>query len=292
MPFKHVVLVIVVMAIWGFNFVVIRVGLGAMPPLLLGALRFTAASLPVFLLPRPNVPWPKMILIGSTLFLGQFAFLFPAMYVGMPAGLASVTLQSQAFMTILIAAVFIGERPGPRQIVGAIIAGAGLVLIALTVGGEFTYAGLGLTLAAALSWACGNIAMRTAGRVDMLAMVIWLSLIPPLPLFALSLIFEGWPAIEGAIVGMTWLGIGSIVYLAVLATIFGYGIWSWLLKYHPASTVAPFSLLVPLFGTLSAYFVLGETFTPVRTVGMVLILAGLAAIAVPLPARRRQTRSG
>jgi O-acetylserine/cysteine efflux transporter len=286
MPFKHVALIIAVMAIWGFNFVVIRVGLGSMPPLLLGALRFSVAALPVVFVKRPDVPLPKMLLIGSTLFLGQFAFLFPAMKVGMPAGLASVTLQSQAFMTIAIAAALLGERPRPRQLVGAAITAAGLGLIMLTIGGEFTWLGLALTLAAALSWASGNVAMRTAGQVDMLAMVIWLSLIPPLPLFALSYGIEGWPAISAALTGMSWLGAGSILYLAVLATLFGYGIWSWLLKHHPASTVAPFSLLVPLFGTLSAHLVLGETFEPLRVAGMALILMGLAAIALPWPARR------
>jgi O-acetylserine/cysteine efflux transporter len=288
MPFKHIVLAVLVTAVWGFNFVVIRVGLGSMPPLMLAALRFIVAALPVLLVPRPAVPLGKALLIGSTLFLGQFAFLFPAMQVGMPAGLASVTLQSQAFLTIAFAALFIGERPRARQLAGAALAGAGLVVIALTVGGDVTVPGLVLTLFAAVSWALGNVSMRSAGKVDMLGMVVWLSLIPPLPLIALSFWLEGGPAIADAFAGMSWLGAGSILYLALISTTFGYGVWSWLIKHHMASTVAPFSLLVPLFGTLSAHLVLGETFGTARLVGMALIVAGLAVLALPLPARWRR----
>lgn len=288
MPLSHFLLALAVTAVWGVNFVAIRLGIDAMPPLLLAGLRFAVAALPAVLLPRPKVPLSKMLLIGMTLFTGQFALLFPAMKVGMPAGLASVTLQSQAFITIAIAAVVLGERPRGRQLIGAIVAAAGLAVIAGTVGGSFTYAGLGLTLLAAASWAAGNVAMRTAGKVDMLAMMVWLSLIPPLPLFALSWWLEGGPAIAAALTHLTPVAIGSILYLAVMATIFGYGAWSWLIKHHPASTVAPFSLLVPIFGTLSAYLVLGETFSPMRGVGMALIVAGIAVIALPWPSRLRR----
>lgn len=285
MPFKHVALAVVVTAIWGFNFVVIRLGLGSVPPLLLAALRFIVAALPVFFLPRPNIPISKMAAIGLTLFVGQFAFLFPAMKLGMPAGLASVTLQSQAFFTILFAAAALGEVPRPRQIGGAVIAALGLGTIALTVGGEFTWIGLGLTLASAASWATGNVLMRTAGKADMLPMIVWLCLVPPLPLLGLSLAIEGWPAIWGALTGFTAIGVGSVLYLAIPTTLVGFGIWGFLLKHYPASTVAPFSLLVPLFGTVSSYLVLGETFSQLRFLGMALILCGLAVIALPLPRR-------
>lgn len=284
MPLRHIALALLVTAVWGFNFVVIRVGLGTVPPLLLAALRFVVAALPVLFLPRPKVPATKMIAIGMTLFVGQFAFLFPAMKLGMPAGLASVTLQSQAFFTILIAALALGERPKARQLAGAAVAAAGLVTIAATVGGDFTLIGLGLTIASAASWATGNVLMRSAGKVDMFEMIVWLCLVPPIPLFALSLAIEGWPAIVAGVTGMGWLGAGSILYLALVATLFGFGLWGFLLRSHPASTVAPFSLLVPLFGTLSAYLVLGETFSPLRVAGMGLILLGIATIALPMPA--------
>ena len=289
MPFRHIALAVLVTAIWGFNFVVIRLGLDSVPPLLLGALRFVVACLPVVFVARPKVPLPLLLAIGLTLFVGQFAFLFPAMKLGMPPGLASVTLQSQAFFTIAFAAIALRERPRPRQLAGAAIAASGLIAIAATVGGGFTALGLALTLAAASSWALGNVLLRSAGKIDMFPLMIWLSLVPPLPLFALSLALEGWPAIAHALTHMTGIGIASVLYLAVPTTIVGFGIWGFLLKHYPASTVAPFSLLVPLFGTLSAHLVLGETFSTLRLAGMVLIVLGLAAIALPLPRRWRRT---
>lgn len=291
MPVRHIALAVLVTAIWGFNFVVIRLGLGSVPPLLLAALRFVVAALPAVFLARPNVPLSKLVAIGMTLFVGQFAFLFPAMKLGMPPGLASVTLQSQAFFTILIAAFVLGERPRPRQLAGAGVAAAGLLTIASTVGGDFTLIGLGLTIASAMSWAIGNVLMRGAGKVDMLPMMVWLSLVPPIPLFLLSLTFEGWPAIVAGISGMGVVGAGSVLYLALLATLVGFGLWGFLLRNHPASTVAPFSLLVPLFGTLSSWLVLGETFSPLRVAGMLLILAGLATIALPLPTFSKRKRA-
>lgn len=291
MPMRHIALAVLVTAIWGFNFVVIRLGLGSVPPLLLAALRFVVAALPVVFLAPPNVPPGRMIAVGMTLFVGQFAFLFPAMKLGMPPGLASVTLQSQAFLTILFAALALGERPRPRQLAGAGVAALGLLTIASTVGGDFTMIGLGLTIASAASWALGNVLMRGAGKVDMFAMMVWLSLVPPIPLFALSLAIEGWPAIVTGVTGMGLVGAGSVLYLALLATLVGFGLWGFLLKNHPASTVAPFSLLVPLFGTLSSWLVLGETFSPLRVAGMGLILLGLATIALPLPAFAKRQRA-
>lgn len=291
MPVRHIALAVLVTAIWGFNFVVIRLGLGSVPPLLLAALRFVVAALPVLFLARPNVPRLRMMAIGMTLFVGQFAFLFPAMKLGMPPGLASVTLQSQAFLTILFAALALAERPKPRQLAGAGIAALGLLTIATTVGGDFTIVGLSLTIASAASWAIGNVLMRGAGKPDMLPMMVWLSLVPPIPLFLLSLAIEGWPAIVSGVTGMGLVGAGSVLYLAILATLVGFGLWGFLLKNHPASTVAPFSLLVPLFGTLSSWLVLGETFSPLRVAGMALILLGLATIALPLPAFIKKQRA-
>jgi O-acetylserine/cysteine efflux transporter len=285
MQFRHILLALLVAAIWGFNFVVIRVGLGDMPPLLLAALRFVVAALPVAVLARPAVPWPRMLAIAFTLFVGQFGLLFSAMAVGMPPGLASVTAQAQAFCTVLIAAVALRERPRPRQLVGTLIAFAGLAAIASTVGsGGVTLAGLLLTLGAALCWGAGNVLLRGVGKVDMLAMMVWLSLIPPLPLLALAWAIDGRTALAAAFARTSWLGAGAVLYIAGLSTLVGFGIWGSLLKRYPASTVAPFSLLVPIFGAASAALVYGETFGPGRLAGMALILLGLAVVALPIPA--------
>jgi O-acetylserine/cysteine efflux transporter len=276
----HILLALGVALCWGFNFVVIAWGLTELPPLLMAALRFMLAALPAIFLPRPKLSWPMMIAIGSTLFIGHYAFLYPAMAIGMPPGLASIALQVQAFFTVAIATDALGERPGPRQIAGSAIAFAGLVLIATTVGGDVTIPGFALTMAAALSWAAGNVLLRRAGSGDMLATITWLSLVPPLPLLALSLAVEGPAEIGHAVTHVGWVGIGALLYMAFASTTFGFGTWGHLLKHYPAATVAPFSLLVPIFGMSSAALLLHESFGWQRLAGAALILAGLAIIAL------------
>lgn len=279
---REILLALFVVIAWGVNFVIIEVGLGTMPPLLLAALRFAVAALPAIFIPRPAVPWPRFIFIGLVLFTGQFGLLFLSMKVGMPAGLASVVIQSQAFLTGPIAALALGERISPRQMGGTAIAFLGLAAIAATAGGGgVTLVGLLLCLGAALCWAIGNVALRGAGKIDMFAMVTWLSIVPPLPLLVLSYLFEGPQAIEGAFLHMGWAGIGAVAYIAIVSTNIGYGIWAYLLKLYPAAQVAPFSLLVPIVGIVSAALLLGEQFGSVRLAGMVLVFEGLIVAVFP-----------
>lgn len=280
---RHILLALLVAAIWGINFTVISVGLGSFPPLLLAALRFAIAAVPALFIPRPNIRWSLYIWIGATLFLGQFALLFTGMAAGITAGLASVVLQSQAFLTILVASAFLREKPTFKQISGTLAAFAGLVVIADTAGGaDFTMTGLGLCLAAALCWAVGNVLLRRAGTAtDMFALVAWLSLIPPVPLLILSLIVDGPATLGHAVRTMSWAGVGAVLYIAVLSTTLCFAIWGQLLKKYPASAVAPFSLLVPIFGAASAALFLGEKFEPMRIAGMSMVLAGLVVVVIP-----------
>jgi O-acetylserine/cysteine efflux transporter len=278
---RHVALAIAVAFFWGLNFVFVRLALTDFPPLLLASLRFVIAALPVAFLPKPKVRWATLVAIGGTLFVGQFAFLFPAMAVGMPPGLASIALQAQAFITIFIAAIVLREKPTRRQTVGAGVALAGLLLVAATVGANgVTLAGFLLLLVAAVSWASGNVLLRRAGAVDMLSLMSWLSLMAWLPLLLLSLVFEGPARIAGALEGATWLTVASLLYIAVVSTIFGYAAWGHLLKLYPAATAAPFALLVPVSGTLSAALILGESFGPMRLAGMALIFIGLGILVI------------
>jgi O-acetylserine/cysteine efflux transporter len=276
----HILLAFCVALSWGFNFVAIAWGLTELPPLLMAALRFILAASPALFLPRPKIPWRTMIAIGATLFVGHYAFLYPAMAIGMPAGLASIAIQIQAFFTMAIAAFALGERPGWRSITGAAIAFLGLALIASTVGGDIKPIAFALTMAAALSWAAGNVLLRGAGNHDMLATIAWLSLIPPLPLLAMSLAIEGPTEIAHALSHVGWLGIAAVLYMAFASNVFGFGSWGHLLKLYPAATVAPFSLLVPIFGMSSAALFLGESFGWQRLAGAALILAGLAIVAL------------
>lgn len=283
----HLALAILVAAIWGFNFVAIAVGIADMPPLILAALRFVIAATMILFVPRPPLSWARMTALATTLFIGQFALLFLGMDVGVPAGLASTLLQVQPFLTIALAAALLGERPGNRQIGGALVALAGLGVVAVTVGeGGFSLAGLALVMGAALSWAVGNILLKRAGAVDMFALVAWLSVIPPVPLLLMQALLEGPRSLVDGIVGIEPQGAVAALYIGLLSTTVAYSLWGHLIKLHGAGRVAPYALLVPIFGPLSAAVVLGERFGPLRVTGMVLIVVGLAVISVRLPRRR------
>jgi O-acetylserine/cysteine efflux transporter len=274
---KDLLLALVVVIAWGINFVVIKVGLHGVPPMLLGALRFALAAVPaVFFVKRPQMPWRWLLAYGATISFGQFAFLFSAMYVGMPAGLASLVLQAQAFFTLIFAGVFLHERFRAPNVVGLAIASGGLAVIGMQGGHAMTLAGFVLTLCAAASWALGNIVTKKVGKVDLVGLVVWGSLIPPLPFLALSYTLEGPQRIVAALSGIGATSIFAVVYLAFIATLLGYGLWSRLLSRYPASQVAPFSLLVPIVGLASASVFLDEHLSAPQIAGAALVMAGLA----------------
>ncbi|MDK9695806.1 MAG: EamA family transporter [Siculibacillus sp.] len=276
MPIGSLLLALMVVAIWGFNFVVISVGLADVPPLFLTALRFVFAAFPaVFFLRRPPVTWRLFLGFGLIFGVVKFGLLFVGMKAGMPAGLSSIVLQMQAFFTIAFAWAALGERPLPIQILGGAVAIAGIAVIGAT---RWQGAGLlpfALVIAAAASWGVSNILTKKAGRIDMLAFIVWISLVPILPLLALSLAFEGWEAIAATLAHPSWTAVGAVAYLAGPTTLFGYGVWSFLLSRHPAATVAPLTLLVPIFGMGSAALVLGEPFGGIEMIGAGLVFVGL-----------------
>lgn len=273
---KDLLLALLVIVVWGLNFVVIKVGLHGMPPMLMGALRFMLAAFPAILfVRRPQVPLRWMLAYGMTISVGQFAFLFYAMYVGMPAGLASLVLQSQAFFTLFFAALFLGERLRRSNLFGLLVAASGLVLIGLQGGQAMTLAGFALTIAAASMWALGNVVTRKLGKVNLVGLVVWGSLIPPLPFLALSLWLEGPELIGQSLRTLSLDSLLVLAYLAFGATILGYGLWSRLLSRYPASQVAPFSLLVPVVGISSSALLLGERLGSLQMVGAALVMAGL-----------------
>jgi O-acetylserine/cysteine efflux transporter len=273
---KDLLLALVVIVVWGMNFVVIKVGLDDMPPMLLGALRFLLAAFPAILfIKRPQIPLRWLLAYGLTISFGQFAFLFSAMSLGMPAGLASLVLQSQAFFTLLFAVLLLGERLHRANLLGLLVAAAGLLLIGLQGDRIMTLAGFALTIGAAAMWALGNIITRKLGKVNLVGLVVWGSLIPPLPFLALSWLLEGPEAMESALRGLGLNSILVLIYLAFGATILGYGLWSRLLSRYPASQVAPFSLLVPVVGLTSAALLLDEHLSGLQLLGALLVMLGL-----------------
>jgi len=279
------VLAAVTAVIWGFGFVVIKWGLQSFSAPQLTAFRFLVACLPVLLVPRPRISWLSLVLIGSTLFTGQFLLLFLAFEHGMPPGLASVSQQMQVFFTVLLAAVFLRDLPSRRQCIGMGVAFVGLALVGLTVGSDLRLTGFALAVAAAFSWAVGNVLVKRLPDVPIVSLVVWCSLVPPLPALVVAAAFGQLKSIPAAIAGASWLSIAAVVYLGAIATILAYAMWGRLLQRYPTAVVAPFALLAPCTGVLSAAVIFREAFIPLRYAGMALILAGLAAVV--LPARGR-----
>ncbi|MCL6745835.1 O-acetylserine/cysteine exporter [Kosakonia sp. R1.Fl] len=279
---KDVLLAMLVVVAWGLNFVVIKVGLHNMPPLMLAGLRFVLVAFPAILfVARPKVPLRLLLGYGLTISFGQFAFLFCAIKFGMPAGLASLVLQAQAFFTIILGAGVFGERLQIKQLVGIALAVLGvLVLIESSLNGQHVpLLGFLLTLAGAFCWACGNIfnkkIMQHSSRPAIMSLVVWSALIPIVPFMVASLIFDGPALMLQSVVSIDFTTLLSLVYLAFVATILGYGIWGTLLGRYETWRVAPLSLLVPVVGMASAALLLGETLSALQLVGAVLVMAGL-----------------
>jgi O-acetylserine/cysteine efflux transporter len=291
-----------VVVIWGLNFVVMKVALTTLSPMMLGALRFALASLPLlWIVPRPRVPWRFVVCYGLLQGLGQFGLLFTALRFGMPAGLASTVLQAQVFFTVLLALPVLGERARLHQWLGLLVAASGLALIASVHGHgpqDMTLLGFVLTVAAALSWAGSNLLTRmlgrTSGRYDPFHFIVWSSLVPVLPFLMLAVWLDGVDATWRSLAAMGGRELMAVAYLSLLATLVGYSLWTRLFQRHPAGRVAPFSMLVPVVGLWAASFFLDERLNPSQWTGVGCVLLGLllnqfggvVAKAVPGAGRR------
>jgi O-acetylserine/cysteine efflux transporter len=259
-----------VVVIWGVNFVVIKIGLQDLPPILFTALRFLFAALPlVFFVPRPTASWKFVAAYGMFQFALQFTLLFTGIKLGLPAGLASLVIQLQAFFTIGLAVLLLGERPRLLQLAGALVALAGMGLVAAKLEGQATLAGFVLVVLA-------NIVTRKIGPVNALSLVVWGSLLATPVLLAASLLAEGLPAWQAAATRFSLRTLGAVLFQSYPNTIIGFGIWSMLFRKYAAATVAPFSLLVPVAGMASAALVLGEPLQWWKIVAGLLVLSGLA----------------
>ena len=277
LPLSHLLLALAIVAVWGTNFVVIKLSLDAFPPFLFAALRYTFAFLPLaFFIPRPKVSWGNMCAYGVAIGVGQFGILFFAIDGRISPGLASLVIQTQVFFTIGFAMFFAKERLRLYQAVAVSIAMTGLGTIALHTDAGTTFLGLALVVFAGLSWGIGNTVSRRAGSINMLSYVVWASAFSLPPLFLISWIFEGgWENIStslssapmGAWIGVFWQSWGN--------TLFGYAAWAWLLSKHPAAVVAPAPLLVPIFGMGASAYFLSEPLPLWKILAAGLVIAGL-----------------
>jgi O-acetylserine/cysteine efflux transporter len=292
---RHTLLATLVAAIWGINFVFIEIGLDSFPPLLFVALRFLAAAFPaVLFVPRPGVSWRWLLAIGLPMGVGQFGLLFIGMRLGMPAGLTSVVLQTQALFTILFAGLLLRERLNRRQALGVLLAFTGVTLIGIDFGQTSPVGAFMLCLAGAAMWGISNVGIRRMNQTsaeppDALGFMVWMSLVPPVPLIALSLIFEGPRADLHALAHFSVSGLVAVAYIAYLATLVGFGIWGWLMRRYDAGVVAMYSLLVPPFGLASAALILSERITLLHLLATALIIGGVSLGTLRWRGRRRTT---
>ena len=277
LPARHALLALAVVAVWGTNFVVIKLALAHLPPLLFGALRFAFALLPaVFFLRRPRVAWSNLAGYGLLIGEGQFGLLYLAMRGDISPGIASLVIQTQVFFTIGLAMALTRERVRAYQWLALALAVGGVAMIGAHTDGSTTWKGLVMVLAAAFSWACGNTLSRRAGKVNMLAYVVWSSLFALPPLLLLSLVVDGVPAILAGLreaSASTW---AAVLWQSAGNSLFGYAAWGWLLARHPAATITPMALLVPVFGMAASAVVLAEPLPAWKLMAAGLVMAGLA----------------
>ncbi|WP_336319912.1 EamA family transporter [Streptomyces lavendofoliae] len=273
---QHILIAVAVTAIWGLNFSVIKIGLRSVDPLILAGIRFTLCALPaVFFLKRPQVPWRWTIGYGLVFGVGLWGVVNLGIQAGVSSGIASLVLQFSAFLTILLGAVVFRESLSRYQYAGIAVALAGLFSIMFVTDGTVTLVGVALVLFGAVSWSVANVILKKAAPKETLAFLVWSSLFSPIPLFLLDLVVNGTEGYAALPQQMGWAAVASILFQAYPNTLLGYAVWNWLLREYPVSTVAPLSLLVPVFGVLGSVLIFSEPLPPLKLVAGALIVTGL-----------------
>jgi len=277
LPLRHFLLALAVVSVWGTNFVVIKVALGHLPPLVFASLRFTLALLPaMFFLPRPKVRWQNLALYGLLIGVGQFGLLYVAMNGHISPGIASLVIQIQVFFTIGLSMRLTGERVRPYQWIALLLAASGIATILVHTDGTTTPLGLGMILLAAMAWAGGNMAAKRGAPANMLAYVVWSSAFAIPPLFALAIVFDGWDALVAGVLSSGPTAWAAVAWQAWGNTLFGYAAWGWLLARNPAATITPMALMIPLFGMGASALLLGEPLPGWKLAAAALVMGGLA----------------
>ncbi len=276
MSLKHIILALLVALAWGCNFVAVKTAFVDIPPFLFLTIRFLACSLPLLaFVPRPKVSWKYLLGISMFQWIAHFSLLFVALYLGMPGGLASMVLQSQILFTLIFSSLWLKSRISPIQLLGVLVALVGIGLIGLQTGNSGNLIAFVLLIGSAATISVANVMYKKIGQVNMLSLVVWSSLIPPLPMFALSLYFEGWPEIVQSCTCISWSSIIAICYTSVVSTLFGLSAWAYLMSRNNPSHVVPFALLIPIFGIGSTAWFLGETLTTATIVACAIVMLGL-----------------
>lgn len=275
MRLQHILIAILVAAIWGFNFVVVKIGLKELPPFIYGAGRFIVAALPALFFKKPKVSWKIIGGIGLTLGVLKFTLMFGGIYMGMPAGLASLVLQSQVFFTLALSVIFFNAKLRVSQVVGMLVASVGIVIIAYQTHADSSLIGFLMLIGSAFAWAISNILYQKAGKVDMFSLTVWTSLIPPIPMVIAACCFEGLDVFDYAFSALSPTAFYCLLFTGCASTLVGATLWGVLLRTYDATKVAPFALLIPVFGITAGWLVLGEQFTTLSVVACFFVFVGL-----------------
>lgn len=291
MPVRDFLAALLIAFVWGIGFIPMKIGVRDVPPMSFSVMRFVLAAIPfVFFIARPKTKFSILLGYGVAIGVMQFGLVFSAIRYGLPASLASLLMQSQAFWTILIAWIAMGERPTRVQATGGLVAMAGVVVIGWVRAEGATLFPFLLCLCAAASWALGNIIGKYAGRVDMLGFMVWSSFYAIIPIFLTALVIDGREGLL-TLLNPGWPAFVSITFLAYASTLLGYALWANLMSRYPAALVAPFSLLVPVFGFISCQLVFDEPMSGVEYFGGALVIAGLSWIVFGPRVMKRLTRA-
>lgn len=276
MPASHFLLALLVVIIWGINFLFVKLGLEEISPFLLCALRFILASLPaVFFIKPPAIPCRVIITYGLVMFALQFSLLFSGMHVGMTSGMASLLMQTQVFFSMFFASILLKQHSNVWQILGALISFAGIGLVALHFDNTISLPGFVLILAAAATWGIGNLIIKKSDDINMISVVVWGSLVASFPMLLLALIIEGPSSFSDAWFHLSWTGATALLYIVYISTWIGYGTWNWLLGHYPVGMIVPFTLLVPVIGIASSVLILDEPLEPWKIAACLLVIGGL-----------------
>jgi O-acetylserine/cysteine efflux transporter len=277
MSARHTGLALLVVLIWGVNFVAIDIGLKDVPPLLFVAMRFVLVAIPaIFFVKRPGIGWRQVLLVGAFLSFGQFVLLYLALALGLPPGLSSLLAQTQIVFTVVVSSLLLREHPSRRQVIGILIGMSGLAVVVIGHSYASPWLPVLVALSSALSWAIGNVLARRARASSGLSLVVWSALVVPVPAFGLALLLNGAPVVFSALAHLSLAAILSTVYTAVFASLVGYTIWNSLLTRYPTSAVVPFTLLVPIVGIATAAIVFHEQPALTELIGGAIMLGGLA----------------
>lgn len=276
MPFTHLLLILLVILIWGINFLFVKLGLNEISPLLLCAIRFFLASVPaIFFIKPPRASFLTIFSYGFIMFALQFSLLFIGIHLGMTAGMASIIMQIQVFFSIFFAAAWLKEIPLTWQIAGALVSFLGIGLIAFHTNNAMPFTGLLFIIGAAATWGIGNLIIKKTHKEDMFALLIWGSFFAFIPMLCISLSLEGIANVSYTYHHLTWIGIVSILYIVYASTWVGYGIWNWLVGRYPIATIVPFTLLTPIVAILSSTLILNEPLESWKLVAASFVIAGL-----------------